>query len=182
LGRDKVEALLPALGVRAAARNRPFLSTRETFALKFGDPMRLARWKAADETGRRAILPLLARPAPVIREPARFDGRPVAIGSVEWFASPADLVRTLDWLRRSGDGTALELLAINPGLGPELARDFAYFGYKGGSEPGVLNMSFLLRSREGRWLAVSATWNDESAALDEPRFAALMSRLVALMK
>ncbi len=43
-------------------------------------------------------------------------------------------------------------------------------------------MSFLLKSREGRWLAVSATWNDPSAPLDEPRFAALMSRLVGLMK
>jgi hypothetical protein len=92
------------------------------------------------------------------------------------------LVRTLDWLRRSGDSTALDLLSINPGLGPALAGDFAYFGFKGGSEPGVLNMSFLLRSRAGRWMAVSATWNNPAAPLDEPRFAALMSRLVGLMK
>jgi hypothetical protein len=43
-------------------------------------------------------------------------------------------------------------------------------------------MSFLLRSRAGRWMAVSATWNNAAAALDEARFAALMSRLIALMK
>lgn len=182
VGRDKVEALLPALGVRAPERNRPFLSTREAFALKLGDPARLARWKTADEAGRRTLLPSLAGTAASALDPARLGGRPAEIAAVEWFASPADLVRTLDWLRRSGDATALDLLAINPGLGPALARDFAYFGYKGGSEPGVLNMSFLLRTREGRWLAVSATWNNEAAALDEPRFAALISRLIGLMK
>jgi hypothetical protein len=182
LGRDKVERLLPALGVLAADRNRPFLSTREAFALKFGEPALLARWKSADEAGRRALLPRLAQFDPASVASAKPGGRPVEIAAVEWFASPADLVRTLDWIRRSGDRTALDLLAINPGLGPGLARDFAYFGFKGGSEPGVLNLSFLLKSRSGRWMAVSATWNDESAALDEPRFAALMARLIALMK
>jgi hypothetical protein len=182
LGRDKVEGLLPAIGVRAPERNRPFLSTREAFALKLGDPALLEAWKTADEAGRRALLPRLAAVAAPALDPARLGGRPAEIAAVEWFASPADLVRTLDWLRRSGDSTALDLLAINPGLGPALAGDFAYFGFKGGSEPGVLNMSFLLRNREGRWLAVSATWNNPAAPLDEARFAALMSRLVGLMK
>jgi hypothetical protein len=183
LGRDKVEAVLPAIGVAAPALDTPFLSTREAFVLKFGDPALLRRWRAADSAGRRALLDgELAAVDPGKLDPARFTGRPVAISEVEWFASPADLVRTLDWLRRNGDPAALELLAINPGLDPALARDFAYFGFKGGSEPGVLSMSFLLRNREGRWLGVSAVWNNEAAALDEPKFAALMRRLVGLMK
>lgn len=182
LGRDKVERLLPALGIRAPERNRPFLSTREAFALKLGDPALLQRWKGADEAGRRALLPLLERVDAATLDPSRLGGRPAEIAAVEWFASPADLVRTLDWLRRNGDRTALELLAINPGLGPALAREFDYLGFKGGSEAGVLNLSFLLEARSGRWLAVSATWNDETKALDEPRFVALMTRLVSLMK
>lgn len=182
LGREKVERLLPELGVRAAERNRPFLSTREAFALKLGDPALLARWKGADEAGRRALLPRLERVEASALDPSRHGGRPAEIATVEWFASPLDLVRTLDWLRRSGDRTALELLAINPGLGPALAKQFDYFGFKGGSEAGVLNLSFLLKARSGRWLAVSATWNDETKALDEPRFVALMSRLLSLMK
>ncbi|HEX6376610.1 MAG TPA: serine hydrolase [Allosphingosinicella sp.] len=182
LGREKVEALLPALGVKSPERNRPFLSTREAFVLKLGDPALLAAWKAGDEAGRRALLQRLAAVPTATLDPSRRGGSPTGIDSAEWFASPADLVRTLDWLRRSGDRTALELLAINPGLGPALAGNFAYFGFKGGSEPGVLNMSFLLRSREGRWMAVAASWNNPAAALDEPRFAALMSRLVGLMK
>ena len=182
LGRDKVERLLPELGVRAPERNRPFLSTREAFALKLGDPTLLARWKAADEAGRRALLPQLERIDASKLDPSRLGGRPAEIATVEWFASPADLVRTLDWLRRSGDRTALDLLAINPGLGRDLANDFGYFGFKGGSEAGVLNLSFLLKSRSGRWMAVSATWNNEAASLDEPRFVALTSRLLTLLK
>lgn len=183
LGRDKVEALLPTLGVAAPALDRPFLATREAFVLKYGDPALLRRWTAADEAGRRALLDgELAAVEAARLDGKRFTGRPTAIGEAEWFASPADLVRTLDWLRRSGDPTALDLLAINPGLDPALAKGFAYFGFKGGSEPGVVNMSFLLKNREGRWIAVSATWNNAAAALDEPRFAALISRLVGLMK
>lgn len=182
LGRDKVEALLPALGVRAPERNRPFLATREAFVLKLGDPSLLAEWKKADEAGRRALLARLAQVQAAALDPARLGGGPAEIGTVEWFASPSDIVRTLDWLRRSGDPTALQLLAINPGLGPALAKDFAYFGFKGGSEPGVINLSLLLKTRAGLWIALSATWNNESTALDEARFVALMSRLVSLMR
>ncbi len=182
LGRDKVERLLPELGLRSPERNRPFLSTREAFVLKLGDPALLARWTAADEAGRRALLPQLALVDASTLDPTRHGGRPAGIAAAEWFASPSDLVRTLDWICRSDDRTALGLLAINPGLGPALAKDFDYFGFKGGSEPGVLNLSFLLKTRSGRWLAVSATWNDEAAPLDEPRFIALMSRLLTLLR
>jgi beta-lactamase class A len=182
LGREKVERLLPELGVRAPERNRPFLSTREAFALKLGDPTLLERWKAADEAGRRALLPQLERAEASTLDSSRHGGRPAEIATVEWFASPADLVRTLDWLRRNGDRTALDLLSINPGLGTALAKEFDYFGFKGGSEPGVLNLSLLVKTRSGRWLAVSATWNDEKATLDEARFVALMSRLLSLLK
>jgi hypothetical protein len=46
----------------------------------------------------------------------------------------------------------------------------------------VLNATFLLRSKSGRWMALSLTWNNPAATLDEPRFIALVGRLVALMR
>jgi hypothetical protein len=181
LGREKVERLLPALGVRTAARDRPLLSTREAFLLKAGAAAQLAQWKAADEAGRRHILATLAdKPASGI-DVARFGGSLIAIGEVEWFASPADLVRTLDWIRRSGDRTALDILAIEPGL-PAAARDYSYVGYKGGSEPGVLTMAFLLRRRDGSWAGAAGAWNDPAAALDQAQLNALMGRLLTLMR
>jgi beta-lactamase class A len=182
VGREKVERLLPKVGVRAPELDRPFLSTREAFALKLGDPALLAAWKAADEAGRRKLLPRLAAVEAATLDPLKLAAGPAEIGGIEWFASPADLVRTLDWLRRNGDPTALALLAINPGVGRAIAKDFAYVGYKGGSEPGVLNLTWLLKRSDGHWIALSATWNDPAKPLDEARLAGLMARLVALMK
>lgn len=183
VGRERVEQLLPALGVTEPGRNRPFLSTRELFVLKLGDPALLERWSAADEAGRRALIagPLAAADSRTL-DVTRMLGRPVGIDKAEWFASPADLVRTMDWLRRNGDPTTLDILAINPGLGRTAADGFAYMGFKGGSETGVLNATFLLRSKQDRWMALSVTWNNATAPLDEPRFIALVGRLVALMR
>ena len=182
LGRAKVEKMLATLGVGAAAQNRPFLSTREAFALKLGDPALLAAWSAADEAGRRALLPRLAAVPDTALDPARMAGTPRAIETVEWFASPADLIRTLDWLRRSGDPHALAILAVNPGLSHERAQGFRYMGFKGGSEPGVISLNFLLHNKAGRWIALSAALNDPKAPVDEAKFVALMARLVALLR
>ncbi|MDB5721067.1 MAG: serine hydrolase [Alphaproteobacteria bacterium] len=177
VGREKVERLLPELGLTSPGRTQPFLSTLELFAIK-ADPALTARWATADETGRRALLSAL--PARV--DSAALAGPPRAIGTVEWYASPDDLVRTMDWLRRNADSTALDILAINPGLGPGTAEGFDYLGYKGGSETGVIAMTFLLRRKDGGWRALSASWNDPTTAVDEARFVALMQRLVALQR
>jgi hypothetical protein len=182
LGRERVEQALALAGVAAPERNRPFLSSREVFALKLGDPALLAQWDAADEAGRRALLAGLGAVDPASLDPARLMGAPNAIDRVEWFASPADLVRTLDWLRRNGDATVLDILAVNPGLGRAAAERFAYLGFKGGSEPGVISMSFLIRRKEGNWIALSVGWNNPAEPLDEARFIALVARLVALLR
>jgi beta-lactamase class A len=181
LGRDKVERLLPALGVRAAARDRPLLATREAFLLKAGDPARLAQWRSADESGRRRLLGGMAGTAVAGLDLGKFMEKPLAIDAVEWFASPADLVRTLDWIRKAGDRTALDILAIEPGS-PAAARDFAYAGYKGGSEPGVLALAYLVRRKNGGWAAAVGAWNDPAAPVDPSQLPALMGRMLALLR
>jgi hypothetical protein len=69
---------------------------------------------------------------------------------------------------------------MNPGVGPAAAANWGYVGYKGGSEPGVISMSFLLQAKDGTWYALSASWNNSAAVVDESRFIALMSRAVDL--
>jgi beta-lactamase class A len=179
LGRDKIERLLPTLGVRAAARDRPLLLTREVALLK-SDPALRQGWLAADEPRRRAILAEIAARDVSKIDLSLFAGPPIAVREVEWFASTGDMTRTLDWLRRNADPEALAILAINPGLAA-VRQTYAYAGYKGGSETGVLEMSFLLRRRDGRWLALVATWNDPAAKLDENNFMLLLSRLMPLL-
>ena len=183
VGRENVERMMTTMGVESATRNRPFLGTLELFALKSAPDADQAAWIAADEAGRRRLL--AERYARIDRErldPALFAGRPVRIGELEWFASPRDLARALDWLRRNGDPQALEILAISPGGPPSLRQDFAYIGYKGGSEPGVLNLSWLVRNRAGVWHVVTGSWNNPEAVLEEARFVGLMQRALQLVR
>jgi len=182
LGREAVERMMTTLGVEAAARNRPLLSTLEMAALKTGPAPALDAWRQADEAGRRRMLAQYADLDPARIDIARFTGNPLHIDSVEWFASAADLARTMDWLRRHGDDTARAILAINPGLRPQLRGELAYIGFKGGSEPGVLNLTWLVQSRAGAWYVVAGSWNNPAAPLDDQRFIGLMARAVQLVR
>ena len=180
LGRENVERMMTTIGVGSAARNRPLLSTLETTALKTGPAPALNAWLQADEAGRRRMLAAdYAAIDPARVDIARFTGNPLHI-EVEWFASAADMVRVMDWFRRNGDDTARAILAINPGLAPQARGALAYVGYKGGSEPGVLNLTWLVRSRAGAWQVVTGSWNNPDAPLEEQRFVALMARAVQL--
>lgn len=181
LGREQVEAVQALTGHAEPARNMPFLTTSELFLLKGrGGKALLARWNAGDAAARRALLAELGAIDHARFDYGSFTGPPNAIDTAEWFASPRDLVRVLDWLRTSGGATARDILAINPGIGPAAAADYGYLGFKGGSEPGVVNLSFLVQSKAGAWYAVAGSWNDPKAAVDENRFVGLMSRTVAL--
>ena len=53
-------------------------------------------------------------------------------------------------------------------------------GFKGGSEPGVINMTLLLEGKDDSWFVVTASWNDPQAAVNEVRFAGLMSKAAEL--
>jgi beta-lactamase class A len=182
LGRERVEAMVATAGVKAPERNRPFLSTFEAFAIKAGSGEASNGWAAADEAKRRALLATLAGLSPATIDLSKLSGAPNRIDTVEWFASAEDLIRTMDWLRRNAGQEAKEIMAINPGIGPGAAEKVAYLGYKGGSEVGVMNMTFLVQSKAGAWYAVSGGWNNKSAAVDEGKFVGLMSRAVALVR
>jgi hypothetical protein len=181
VGREKVEAMMVATGVADPARNRPYLGTMELFKLK-GVPGLAERWLALDEGGRRVMLDgeVAATPASAI-DPALFkDGKPVRIGEIEWYFTPADLVRVMDWLRRHAGAEARQVLAVNPGVAPAVAAKWKYVGYKGGSEPGVLNMTFLLEGHDGSWTVITGSWNNPAAEVDLARFAELLGRAVEL--
>jgi len=186
LGRERVEAMLPVVGIARPAGMRPFLTTLEAFKLKGVEGGALGRrYAASGEKERRALLagPVGAAPISAIDGDMFKANKPIQIESAEWFATPADMARIMDWLRRHTEsGPAAEARAIlgkNPGVGGAAER-WSYVGYKGGSEPGVMAMTFLLRAKDGGWWALSGSWNDPAAAVDEVRFAGLMARAVEL--
>ena len=184
VGRARVEARVKASGHSQPAAMHPFLTTSDAFRLKLAPQTTRDAYARSDGAGRSKIVNDL----PVGIAAAQTDisglagGKPVAIDSIEWFAAPFDMVRVLDALRRRSDPQVMAILGVAPGMAPELRRTFSSVGYKGGSEPGVLNLSWLLRRPSGTWYAVTASWNNPAAALDNSRLEWLAQRLIAQTK
>jgi beta-lactamase class A len=175
LGRAAVDASALANGGSV-----PVLTTREAFVLK-SDPALAATWKAATPTTRRALLD--ERAAEFAAKPldaSVFGGKPVATDSVEWFASPQAMAGLLDRLRRA-DETTRAILAVNAGVDGATAGRFRYVGFKGGSEPGVIAINFVVQAKDGRWYAATGNWHRADAGVNELKFVGLMTRLLALV-
>ena len=187
LWREKIEAMQARLGIKAPAANVPFLTTMEAFKLKGVAQGALGRrYLALDVKGKRKLLAGEVAATPGSAIGALFaDGKPVLIDKLEWFASPSDLARTMAWFDAHratvGGKEAMRILGINPGVSPAVARKFAYVGYKGGSEPGVISMTALVRDKSDKARVVSASWNNPVAAVDELAFIALVNHAVELL-
>lgn len=182
IGRDRLAERVRATGHSAPDRMLPFLTTAEAFALKL-TPALSEAYAQADEAGQTRILRDL-RPHTVLAgvDSAAGDGMPAAIEAVEWFASPNDIARVLDSLRRRSDPRVLAILAVTPGLTREWREGFSYLGFKGGSETGVAHLTWLLRKPAGIWYAVTASWNNPDAAVDDARLRQLGRRLLTLVR
>ena len=85
-------------------------------------------------------------------------------------------------LASSSDDQTRAILAVNPAL-PESARsDWAYVGFKGGSEPGVLNLSWLLTDKAGQDHVLTMSWNNPEMPVDDTRFELIAQRILALKR
>ena len=73
----------------------------------------------------------------------------------------------------------LSTLSINPGLMLD-AKSWKRICFKGGSEPGVINMTYMLQSQNGTWYALSGTWLTTNT-VDEVKFAGLIERVIRLL-
>jgi len=166
LGRDLVERRIPA-------RSRPLLTTREAFLLK--DPRNsadLGRFIPGDETARRAVLREIAdRPLPAAD--IFVSGRPVAL-EVQWFFTTRELCALAE------EVSDLELTGINPGLADRAGWRSVTF--KGGSEPGVLNLTTRVLRHDGRAACLSMTWVDPGGAVDPTRLVVLYQEALLLLR
>lgn len=138
IGRQKIESISP--------RNRPFLTTRELFVLK-GKENRdlLKRYQTSNEAQRRAILKeLTKKPLPNVSD---FEGvNPVAL-DVEWFFTASELCGLME------EVADLQVMSINPGVAnPSYWQKVAF---KGGSEPGVINLTTWLQAKNGKKYCVA---------------------------
>ena len=181
--REHVERMQMAMGHSKPLLNKPFMSTRELFLLKFSDNgARARRYYALGVEQRRAMLK--KEITSVAYDDISFVPTPVCADSVEWFASTHDLTKAMDWIRNAANSAAgkplLGILAINPGLEID-EKQWVYAGFKGGSETGVINMTYLLKDIRGDWYSVSASWCNPAAPVDEAKFATLIGTLLRMI-
>lgn len=183
IGQDNLANIVLAAGHHNPNELRPFLMTRQASALKMPvHAEQREQYLNADPAEREQLLAEFDSALALESLDSRIlTHKPNFIDQLEWFATPADIVRLLDYLRRNASEESRTILAINPGIGQDAAAKWRYFGYKGGSEPGVLSFNFLLQSKTEKNYAVSVNWNNEEISLQESELLALTTRLVNLL-
>ena len=144
LGRETIEPL--------TERNRPFLTTRELFTLK--NPQNkalLQRYREGDIEQKRQILAeTQSAPLPNV---TLFEGNPIAT-DVEWFFTSRELCKLMEAV------ADLPIMSVNPGVAnPDNWQSVAF---KGGSEPGVLNLTTWLTATDGTNYCLVVTQNDKN--------------------
>lgn len=174
IGRNKIEKSLEKLGHAKPKLLKPFLKTSEMFKLKSSTQTAelylnadiKERYRILDEELPKIPLNLYA-----------VNHKPFEINKIEWPASPEDICNLMDYFRKKNDDTAFGIMGINSGL--DAPKDkFDYAGYKGGSEPGVISMTWLLKTKKADWYCLSASWNDEKETLDEKQFFEIMQSAI----
>lgn len=180
VGREAVEAEMRASGHSDPARSFPFLTTREMFTIKASDMGEA--YAGASEDERRAMLATVAEQDLTLDRMMEVftSGTPVLIEEIEWFASMRDELALMRVLAGLPDETAREIMAVNSALSEAEKARWAYVGYKGGSEAGVLNMSWLLRDEAGEWHMLAISQMDPASEVDTSTLLMIAKRILAL--
>jgi len=180
LGRARILRLMKDSGHTDPAANDPFLTTRELFVLKTWGREALDQWRAGPSAENVPLVALLGSANPTLDEVnAAFAHGPKAL-DIEWFAAPADLARLFAHMRKTAAPEAFRIMAINPSATDAILANWRYIGYKGGSEPGVLNLTWLLTDKQGRDWVLTLGWNNPAAVLDEGKLEAIAQRILLL--
>lgn len=162
VGRENAEKRAPG--------NSPFMSTRDAFALKAKANGALqARWRAGDAAAKKAMLPELA--AVKLDADTKLEDSPSV--DVEWMFSAKQLCELLS------KNKSLDVTRINPGVAKK--KDWDVVAYKGGSEPGVLNLSSWVE-KAGKKHCVVTTWNDPKKDVDSGKLFSIHASLLATLR
>jgi len=182
LGKDRIVKWMADSGHSDPGLNTPLLTTRELFGFKaYSDDVR-ALWRTGGVENREAAAGIVSSSSQELTLDdvnAAFAKGPQAL-DIEWFASPTDLAKMLAHMRKTADPEVFAIMAINPSATPSIKANWRYIGFKGGSEPGVLNLTWLLTDKDGRDWVLTLGWNNPSAALEEGKLEAIAQRILLL--
>ncbi|MEO3801214.1 serine hydrolase [Nonomuraea sp. B1E8] len=177
VGRKTVERTMRAWG-NHDKRNAPLLTTRELFVLKGADyPRHAKRYLSLSTAKKRDYLEKVVAKVP-LDTIAAWD-KPRELDTIEYFGSPSDICQAYARLAKMPDKHVNEAMSINDaGLGLP-AKQWPRVWFKGGSEPGVHDQSFLARTSGGKTYVVTAMAVNPKALFDD---AALGVELTALAR
>lgn len=167
LGRESIEKISPE-------RMQPFLKTIEMFKIKWGmDEEKIKEYLQSDLSQKRIFLQSLDK---ISKDSIKIASHPTYIDSIEWLLTTEELCQIIESMQ------GIDALYINPGI-PSLKTNWKYIAYKGGSEPGVFNMTFLLQKEEkSDTFSVSLTANNHKKDIDANKFIEFMWRIIAFLK
>ena len=170
LGRKTIEKSARKLGNK---RNEPFFTTRELFLFKLVvDDFQISRYRDKRKVAKRSYLNGKLRrtklpPASALNI-AGWDKPPNI--DLEWFATAPELCRVVGALATASEAEKTaplrDMLSANPGMAVDKST-WDYVGFKGGSEPGVLNLTFLLQRKDGARFVLVVGVNDSANAFDQ---------------
>nr|WP_298927787.1 serine hydrolase [uncultured Erythrobacter sp.] len=160
--------------------NVPFMTTREMFALKSSDEAIIEQFRTSTAADKVEILNAVnSTELDINRVQAAFSNGPNAI-DIEWFASPNDLRKLMAHIPAGANGVPQKIMSVNQSMADNGRENWPTAYYKGGSEPGVLNFTWLLKNRAGFPYVLTLSWNNPDANLDETALELIAQRIMAL--
>ncbi|PKL50760.1 MAG: hypothetical protein CVV42_01795 [Candidatus Riflebacteria bacterium HGW-Riflebacteria-2] len=172
IGVDKLRGYFPASCV-------DLYNTSQVLKLKFFFPADAQKYLKADAAGKKAVLAAMdaIKPSEIASLSAIYQlNEPILVEEIEWFISTRNLCDVIYSLRDN------HLIRINPATGLVNKKDWHIAGFKGGSEPGVLNYTWLLqKTPKSPFYTLSCTIINTQKAVDSDKFDILVSRLLKLV-
>lgn len=173
IGRQKLENYIKTFTPNYVL-NIPFLKTSEAFKIKLKPSLAEKYAKISEDEKREIINSLSNEDIDILKIEL---SKPSFINSVEWFASPSDICKIMDHLRILNNPFVNAILSSNKGLDTKTGG-YLWAGFKGGSEPGVLSLNWLLQAKDNRYYCISIMINDEKKTIDEKEIIKLSQDLL----
>lgn len=166
LGREAVERYVSGI-------NKPFVKTGELFKLKYSSNCESReKFLKGTESERRKILQIISGDN---LPPVTNFTTPRFIEELEWFFSTRELCKIIFNVKDCDE------IRINPGLA--IKEDWYLAGFKGGSEPGVLQYTHILQKDKGGDIyTISITANNKDVLIQEAALNELTMKLILMIK
>lgn len=178
LGHDKVDAMTTAMGNTHA--ELPVLSTLQMFKLLWAiKPEEVDFYFSFSRNARKMFLKHInAIPRARVGQNGVDATLPSRIDNLEWLATSSENCKAMFALASTESSAVRSILSRSTPF-VEIGSDsshWSYVGYKGGSMPGTISMTYLLESKTGKRACLSMTWNNSQKNVSQDDFFNLVKR------